>query len=316
MQDENVYIKKNIKTSGPKMKFIPEGIIPAMVTPFDKHDEIDENGTRRIINHILKGKVHGIFVSGSQGEFWALKTEEKERLFKITVDAIDGKIPVYAGTGAESTKETIELTQTAKDIGVDAASIITPYYIKPNDDELLNHYVKIANKVDLPILVYNNPARTGVHVSPRMVESLCEECANVVGIKDSSGDLTITSEYINRCGDRISVLAGRDTLILATLIYGGKGAIAACGNVVPGLIVKIYEDFISGELEGALEAQTKLAPLRLAFSLGSFPVVIKEALNMMGLSVGPCRDPISPISDESRRKLMEVLVGLGVEVTN
>jgi len=298
------------------MKFAPKGIIPAMVTPFDKYNELDENGIRSVIDYILKGNVHGIFISGSQGEFWALTKNEKEKIFKIAVDAVDGKIPIYAGTSAESTLETIELTKMANDIGVDAASILTPYFINPDQNELLNHYIKIANKVDMPILVYSNPGRTGVKVSSTMLESLCEECENVVGIKDSSGDLTITSEYINRCGDRISVLAGRDSLILATLVYGGKGAIAACGNVVPGLIVKIYEDFISGDLKGALAAQSKLAPLRSAFSLGSFPVVIKEAMSMMGFSVGHCRGPISPLSDTNRKKLIEVLVGLGVKVKN
>ena len=296
------------------MKFVPKGIIPAMVTPFDKYNELDEDGIRRIINHILKGGVHGIFVSGGQGEFWALSRDEKERLFKTSVDTIDGQIPVYAGTGAETTRETIELTRIANDVGVDVASIITPYFIKPNETEVLNHYIKIANGVDMPIIVYSNPGSTGVKVSPKMLETLYEECDNVVGIKDASGDLTLTSEYINRCGDRISVLAGRDTLILATLIYGGKGSVTACGNVVPELIVKIYECYSSGDLKGALEAQYKLAPLRHAFSLGSFPIVIKEVLNMMGLPVGHCRDPISPISTENRQKLLEVLLDLGLDV--
>jgi len=296
------------------LKFVPKGIIPAMVTPFDKYNELDEDGIRRIINHILKGGVHGIFVSGGQGEFWALSRDEKERLFKTSVDTIDGQIPVYAGTGAETTRETIELTRIANDVGVDVASIITPYFIKPNETEVLNHYIKIANGVDMPIIVYSNPGSTGVKVSPKMLETLYEECDNVVGIKDASGDLTLTSEYINRCGDRISVLAGRDTLILATLIYGGKGSVTACGNVVPELIVKIYECYSSGDLKGALEAQYKLAPLRHAFSLGSFPIVIKEVLNMMGLPVGHCRDPISPISTENRQKLLEVLLDLGLDV--
>ena len=298
------------------MKFTPKGIIPAMVTPFDKNYNLDEEGIKRVINHVLKGNVHGVFISSSQGEFWALTKKEKHRLFQITVDHIDGKIPIYAGTGAESTLETIELTQVAQDVGVDAASIITPYFVKPNEAELLNHYIKIANKVDMPILVYNNPDRTGVHISPKMLEALCEECNNVVGIKDSSGNLTNTSDYINRCGDKISVLSGTDTLILATLIYGGKGAIAACANVVPKLIVNIYDKFTSGNIKEAFQSQRELMPLRLAFSLGSFPVVIKEALNMMGISVGPCRDPILPVTTENRQKILKVLKDLGVEVTN
>jgi len=300
------------------VKFQPKGIIPAMITPMNKNGDVDEKGIVTVLDHLLAGGVHGIFVSGSQGEFWALTESEKKLLFEKTVEIVNGKVPVYAGTGAISTNEVISLTRMAMDIGVDAASIITPYFIKPNENELFNHYREVANRVDMPLLVYSNPGRTNVPISPSMMERLHRECSNIVGIKDSSGDLTITGEYIDRCGKDFSVLAGRDTLILATLLYGGQGGIAACGNVVPRLVVKIYESYISGDLEGALDAQRRLAPLRHAFSLGTFPVVIKEAMNLMGFSVGECRNPVTKqsISSGNLEILKTTLKNLGVELQN
>ena len=155
---------------------------------------------------MLEGGIQGIFVSGSQGEFWAISKEEKQRLFEITVEQVDGRVAVYAGTGAESTREVIELTKIAEDIGVDAASIITPYFVRSNDHELRNHYKTVAEKVDLPILLYGNPSRTGVRISPVVFSTLVEEYSNIVGIKDSSGDLSITLDYINACGDKASTV--------------------------------------------------------------------------------------------------------------
>jgi len=297
------------------MRFEPKGIIAAMVTPFNEREELDEDAVREIVRHLLKGGVHGIFVSGSQGEFWALTEDEKKRLFKISVDEVNGKAAVYAGTGAESTGETVRLTRIAKEAGVDAASIITPYYVKPNDKELIGHYSTIAEKVDLPILLYNNPDRaSGVCVSPEILLELAEEHSHIVGIKDSSGDLTLISEYIRKCGHKISILVGRDTLICATLSYGGQGAIAATANVVPALVVEIYESFVKGDYEKAMEAQYRLAPLRIAFELGSFPVVIKEALNMIGIKAGPCRKPVLPMDAGSRERLRRILLDLQLKL--
>jgi len=297
------------------MSFEPKGIIAAMVTPFNEREELDEEAVREVIRHLLKGGVHGIFVSGSQGEFWALDEAEKKRLFEISVDEVNGKTAVYAGTGAESTGEAVRLTRIAKDAGVGAASIITPYYVKPNNEELISHYSTIAGKVDLPILLYNNPDRaSGVCVDPEVLLKLAEEHSNIVGIKDSSGDLTLISEYIRKCGHEVSTLVGRDTLICAALSYGGQGAIAATANVVPALVVDIYESFVKGDYKRAMEAQYRLAPLRIAFELGSFPVVIKEALNIMGIKVGSCRKPVLPMDAESRESLRRILLDLELKL--
>jgi len=288
-----------------------EGIIPAMVTPLDRNEEIDEAGIRGIINYLIDSGVHGIFVCGSQGESYALTDDEKKRVIEISVDEVNGRVPVYAGTGAVTTKMTIELSRYAVDVGADAVTIVTPYFIKPSQDELYMHYKRIAESVDSPILIYNNPGRTNVNLEAETVKKLAE-IDNIVGIKDSSGDLTLTAQYIMKCPDEFAVLAGRDSLILATLLYGGKGAVAATANVAPRLVVGIYENFIKGDLEKARELQFKILPLRLAFNLGTFPVVVKEAMNIMKKPSGPAKSPVSPLPEEKKRKLKLLLEELNL----
>ena len=288
-----------------------KGIIPAMVTPLDRNEEIDEAGIRGIINYLIDSGVHGIFVCGSQGESYALTEDEKKRVIEISVDEVNGRVPVYAGTGAVTTKMTIELSRYAVNVGADAVTIVTPYFIKLSQDELYVHYKCIAESVDSPILIYNNPGRTNVNLEAETVKKLAE-IDNIVGIKDSSGDLTLTAQYIMKCPDEFAVLAGRDSLILATLLYGGKGAVAATANVAPRLVVGIYENFIKGDLEKARELQFKILPLRLAFSLGTFPVVVKEAMNLMRKPSGPAKSPVSPLPEEKKRKLKLLLEELNL----
>ncbi|MDK2897664.1 MAG: 4-hydroxy-tetrahydrodipicolinate synthase [Candidatus Atribacteria bacterium] len=290
------------------MEFIPQGVLPAMVTPFKENEELNEQALHKLINYLIENGVHGIFAIGGQGEFYALSFEEKKRIMEIVVEEVNGRVPVYVGTGAITTREVIRLNKIAEQVGVDAVSIITPFFVSPSQDELYEHYLTIAKDSHLPILLYNNPGRTGgVNLSPQTVERLAV-IDNIVGIKDSSGDLTLTGEYIRRTKNMdFHVLAGRDTLILATFLYGGKGTIAATANVAPHLVSDIYNYFIAGDLEKACKAQEALAPLRLAFSLGSFPVVIKEGLELLGIEVGPTRGPIKRLAEEKREVLRKVL---------
>lgn len=291
--------------------FAPKGIIPAMVTPLDNHEDINESALRKLANYLIDGGVHGLFPVGSQGEFFALELAEKKRVFEIVVEEADDKVPIYAGTGAITTRETIKLTQIAEDIGVDAVSVITPCFISPTQDELYEHYVEIAKSTSLPVLLYNNPGRTGVHLSEDLVVRL-SKVDNIIGIKDSSGDMMLTEEYIRRTDDQFAVLAGRDTLIYSTLVYGGKGSITATANAAPRVVVDIYESFIKGDYEKALQAQYRLAPLRTAFGLGTFPVVVKEALSMIGIEAGPARRPVGEMKNEKKEKLRKVLEDLEV----
>jgi 4-hydroxy-tetrahydrodipicolinate synthase len=284
----------------------PQGIIPAMVTPLTADDRVNEAALRRLTNYLIEGGVHGVFAVGSQGEFWALSADEKQQVWEIVVEETNGRVPVYAGTAAITTRETIALTRLAEKAGVDAVSILTPFYVSPSEDQLYNHYRAIAESTNLPALLYTNPARTGVKISPSLLARLAE-IENVVGIKDSSGDLELTAEYIRVTPPDFAVLMGRDTLILAALLYGAKGAIAATANVVPALVVSIYERFKASDLDGARRAQESLAPLRLAFSWGTFPVVIKEALDLIGMEGGPARAPVGPMSPEQREHLKRIL---------
>jgi 4-hydroxy-tetrahydrodipicolinate synthase len=286
-----------------------KGIIPAMVTPLTEDEELDEVALRRLVSHLINGGVHGLFPIGSQGEFYAFSPEEKQRVWEIVVDEAAGRIPIYAGTGAITTRQVIELNRIAEDAGVDAVSILTPFFIQPTDAELYAHYVAIAEATSLPVLLYNNPGRTGVKLAPGLVARLSEH-PNIVGIKDSGGDLTQTIEMIRQTNDDFIVLMGRDSLIYAGLHHGIQGAIAATANVVPALVVEIYEAFQAGDWQRSLAAQEELLPLRLAFGLGTFPVVVKDALNMIGVSVGPPRRPLQSLKGEPQERLRDVLAKL------
>ena len=295
------------------MQFVPKGIIPAMVTPIDAAGRINESALRKLTEHLIGGGVHGLFPVGSQGEFFSLTLEQKKEAVRIVVDETRNRVPVYAGTGAVTTREAIETTRIAQDLGVSAVSVITPYFLVPSQKELIIHYQAIAKACpNLPILLYSNPDRTQV---PFPTSTVLELAAvdNIVGIKDSSGDMSMTGEYIRLTrGMNFHVLMGRDTLIYAALCYGAAGSICATGNVDPRVPVEIYEAFMAGDHKRALEAQYRLAPLRIAFGLGTFPVVIKEALNMIGIDAGPAVLPVGPMTRENREKLRQVLMDMGL----
>jgi 4-hydroxy-tetrahydrodipicolinate synthase len=294
------------------MSFVPKGIIPAMVTPLTQEGKVNDKGLKKLVDFLIDGGSHGIFVVGTTGEFYGLTVEEKERLFALTIEYAEGRVPVYAGTGAITTKECIQLTRLAEKHKVDAVSILTPMFISPSQQELILHYRKIADATSLPILLYNNLPKTGLTITPATVETLAD-VENIVGVKDSSGDFTLTSEYIRRTRDKdFHVLAGRDTLIHACLCYGGAGSIAACANVAPRLVADIYDKYVAGDIKGSLEAQYKLAPLRMAFTLGSFPTVIKESLELLGIEAGPSMSPITKMTEEEKAQLVTVLKNMEI----
>lgn len=290
------------------------GVVPPVITPVDSDDRVDEKSLRNIIEHVVGDGVHGVFILGTTGEFYGVEIEEKKRAVAIAVDQVRGRVPVYAGASAITTRECVKLAHLAQEEGAQAVTVLTPMFITPSEEELFDHFGTIASSTSLPVVLYNNPDRTGINMSAQLVERLAD-IPNIVGVKDSSGDMTLTSEYIRRTrGKNFRVLAGRDTLILATLVYGGYGCVAATANVAPALVVEIYEKFRAGDLPGALEAQYRLAPLRVAFNLGSFPVVIKDALNLLGIPAG---DPIRPIghcTEPNLGKLRAILEQMGLTV--
>lgn len=288
-----------------------KGVVPPLITPLDAEEKLDTKALRKLIEYVLDGGVHGIFVLGSTGEFYGLTYEDKVKVVEVTMEQVNGRVPVYVGASAITTKECVQLTHMAKQCGADAVTVLTPMFITPTEAELYDHFVTIAAAEELPIILYNNPDRTGVNMSANLIEKL-SAVPNIVGAKDTSGDMTLTSEYIRRTRDKgFSIMAGRDTMILATLVYGGTGCVAGTANVVPKIVVEIYDKYLAGDLAGALDAQYRLSLFRNAYSLGSFPVVPKDALNLLGVDVGHPIRPIQHMSEGNKQKIREILLDIG-----
>jgi 4-hydroxy-tetrahydrodipicolinate synthase len=289
------------------------GIIPPVVTPMTADEEIDLDGLRRHIDWQLSRGVHGIFVLGTTGEFYALDEAEKQAVTAAAVAHVARRRPVFVGTGAETTREVIRLTRMAEKEGASGVSVITPYFIRPSQAELVSHFTRVAESTSLPVVLYNNPATCGgLSIEPDTVAKLAR-VPNIVGIKDSSGDLQNTIEIIrNTPRETFSVLNGRDTLILAALQFGAQGAIPATCNIAPDLCVGLYESFAKGDWDAAKEFQSRLHPVRLAMSLGTGNGAIKEALTLLGRSCGPNRFPVGPLPDDKRAKLKAILEKAGL----
>ncbi|MCI0683074.1 MAG: 4-hydroxy-tetrahydrodipicolinate synthase [Gemmataceae bacterium] len=290
------------------------GIIPPVATPMQANEDLDLPRLRWFIDHLLANGVHGIFVLGTNSEFYALDEKEKQQVIATAVEHVRGRAPVFAGTGAETTREVIRLTQMAEKEGVDGVSVITPYFIAPNQQEIFDHYRRIAEHTRLPVVLYNNPATCGgVRIEVDTVARLAQ-IPNIRAIKDSSGDLQNTNELIRAVPDTFSVMMGRDTLIFPALLFGAKGAVPATGNIAPQLLVEIYEKFVRGDLEGSKAAQLRLNPVRMSLTLGTAPGGVKAALQLLGLPIGPCRSPVAPLPPDKLQKMREALQAGGLTV--
>ncbi|NLZ47857.1 MAG: dihydrodipicolinate synthase family protein [Clostridiales bacterium] len=270
-----------------KIDFI-KGIIPPILTPIDENEMIDEIKLRKLVNYVIEGGVHGILAFGSNGEFYMIEEDEMERALKIILDEARGRVPVYMGIGAISTRKCMKLANMAENLGATGISVLLPMYINPNKKELYHHFKEIALSVpQMPMLLYNNPGRVGYGIPTDLVVELAGEIENIVGIKDSSGDMTVTSELIRRTQKlNFKVFGGKDTLIFGALVHGAAGAIATTANVFPKLVTSIYNKYMEGDITGALEAQYKLNPIRLSMDKASFPVGSKDLAKIMGIDVG------------------------------
>lgn len=288
------------------------GIVVAMVTPFNEDETLDEGALRAVVRFLVGKGVHGLFPGGSQGEFFSLNSEERRRVLEVTIEEANGRAFVIAHTGAITTREAVALTQHAESAGADAVAAMTPFFLQPSQDELFQYYADMAASTSLPVMAYNNPGRTGVGLPPATVARIAHEVPNFNGIKDSSGDLTQLAEYIRLCPPDFRAFIGRDSLIYGALMYGAAGAVAATANVAAPLAVGIYDAVQAGDLDRACDLQRKLAPVRMAFGLGTFPVVVKEAMGMIGLPVGPARAPVGPMSEQARAQLREALDQAGL----
>lgn len=284
-----------------------KGIFPAMLTPLDSDQKVNEKVLREITNYFIEAGVHGLFALGTNGEFHLFSEEEKLNIAKIIIDEAKGRVPVMIGTGGNGTAEVIELSKKMEALGADALSVITPYFVTPSQEDLAAHYEKIAEAVSIPVLLYNIPGKTGMTIEPETVARLAK-VKNIAGIKDSSGKFENIEQYINVTKEEdFSVLAGTDSLILKTLMAGGVGAIAATANMLPKTVVAIYNNWLNGNIEEAQKAQEELQPLRDTFLLGSIPSALKKAVELKGIPVGAPRLPISELSGEALEKVKKMV---------
>lgn len=269
------------------------GVVVPMLTPIDSEERIDEPRFRAQVEYIIQGGLHGILVFGSNGEFYQVEEDEMERGLKLAVDQANERIPVYFGIGAINTKKCVRLAQMAAANGAAAISILQPMFLKPTQEELYLHFKAIAEAVpNTPVLLYNNPGRVGYGLTADLIERLAHTVPNIVGMKDTSGDMTLTEECVRRNRDvGFKVFGGKDTLLYCSLCVGAVGGVCTAGNFMPELIGDIYNKFMAGDLQGALEAQFKLNPVRLSMDAASFPVAAKDMAKLRGLDVG---DPYRP----------------------
>jgi 4-hydroxy-tetrahydrodipicolinate synthase len=276
------------------------------------NEDLDLPRFQWFLDHLITEGVHGLFVLGTNSEFYALDEREKQEVVATAVAHVRGRVPVYAGTGAETTREVVRLTKMAEKEGVDGVSVITPYFISPTQPEIYDHYRRIAEHTSLPVILYNNPATCGgVKIDVDTVAKLAQ-IPNVKAIKDSSGDLQNTLEYIRVVPDTFAVLQGRDTIIYPSLLFGARGAIPASANVAPAICAEIFNAFERGDHAAAKAAQLALNPARLSLTLATPPGGVKAALTLLGRSIGPCRSPIAPLSPEKQEKMRKALQQAGL----
>jgi len=285
-----------------------EGVLPAVVTPFlsDAQQSLDLEGLRSNIAALLEAGVHGIVPTGSTGESATLSFEEHERVVEAAVEAVDGRVPVLAGTGSNNTAEALRFTKSAKENGADGALLISPYYNKPNRTGLLRHFTLIAD-LDIPVVLYNVPGRTGQNLAPDLVIELAAH-PNIVGIKEASGNVAQVSQIIEGTLDEeFAVISGDDNLTLPILALGGAGVISVAANVEPARMVRLYEAFAAGDWNTALELHYELSPLFRALFIETNPIPVKAAIGMRGMAAGPVRLPLAELDEAKAAVLAEVL---------
>ena len=291
-----------------------KGVIPALITPMNNDESLNRAGLETLIDGVIAAGVHGIFTGGTAGEFWAMSLDEKRQLFEWTVEFTAGRVPVYVGTSANSTAEAVKLARIAQVVQAECLSVLTPAFITPSEDEMFAHYAEIAEATDLPILLYNLPARTGNALSINLLDRLHRRFSNIVGVKDSSGNFEQAVSFMRELPDGFRMIMGRDTLIHAALREGAAGAIAASGNVAPEIASGIYEAFLLGDEELARDLQQRLAALRDAFTLGTHPAMLKAGADLVGFSGGPPRRPVKPLNSAQLVTLRHILAHIGKQV--
>jgi len=282
-----------------------EGSLVAIVTPF-KNGKVDGQALKDLVERQIVGGTQGIVPCGTTGESATLSHEEHTEVISIAVEACRGRVPVLAGTGSNSTREAIELTRQAEAAGADGSLLITPYYNKPNQDGLIEHFTAVAKETRLPIILYNVPGRTAVNMLPKTVERLAK-LENIVGIKEASGSLMQISEIVQRCGDGFTVLSGDDGLLWPILAVGGRGVISVTANVLPEPMARLVDAARKGDMDGAKKAHYELLEINDVLFIDTNPIPVKTALALMGLVSDEFRLPLVPLTGEPLTRLKAVL---------
>ncbi|MBW7650337.1 4-hydroxy-tetrahydrodipicolinate synthase [Anoxybacillus sp. ST4] len=283
-------------------------IATAMVTPFDNKGNIDFAKTTQLVNYLIENGTDSLVVAGTTGESPTLTTEEKLALFRHVVEVVDGRVPVIAGTGSNNTRASIELTKKAEHIGVDAVMIVAPYYNKPNQEGIYQHYKAIAESTSLPVMVYNIPGRAVVNISVETIVRL-SQIPNVVAVKDASGNLDAMTEIIAKTRDDFMLYSGDDGLTLPVLAIGGSGVVSVASHIIGNEMKEMIQAFMRGDNKEAAAMHQRLLPMMKALFAAPSPVPVKTALQLKGLDVGSVRLPLVPLTEQERLQLMHVLQG-------
>lgn len=285
-----------------------KGAFPVLITPMDEFQEIDWKGVKQNVNYFIEKKVAGIIINGSTGEFVSLSKEERFNMVETVLKEVDGRIPVIVGTAAETTKETIEYTKHAEAHGADCTLIINSYYCKPKEEEIYFHFKEISNAVNIPIMLYNNPFTSGVDMSTELMLRIGKECENVTHIKESSGDIRKARDLVRQGEGAFQVFCGSEDLVMESYLVGASGWVSVAGNIVPGLVTKMYEHFQNGELEKAWEINDAILPLcEFLEGSGKYVQIVKRSMELHGQVGGPSRYPRLGLTEEEDQKLQTIL---------
>jgi len=288
-----------------------KGSIVAIVTPF-KDTKVDEKKLRELIEFQIKNGTSGIVPCGTTGESATLSFQEHERVIEVTIEQVNKRVPVIAGTGSNSTEEAIMLTRHAAGAGADASLQVSPYYNRPTQKGLYEHFKAIADSVDIPIILYNIASRTGVNIEPETIARLASDCKNIVGVKEASGNLDQMSRIKALSGDNFDLISGDDSLTLPVLSIGGVGVISVVANIVPQDVANLVSAFQKGNIKIAQQIHYRLLPLIKAVFLETNPIPVKTAMGILGICKADLRLPMSLMSTESLSKLKRALEEYGL----
>ena len=288
------------------MKLKLEGIWSPIPTPLTKHGRVDTDATRRLVDFHIDAGIDGLLPLGTSGEFALLSREEREVMVNTVVDQVDSRVPVVAGVSDPSIERVLQLSSDAKEAGADAVIATPPYYFATTDEGHYHYFKTISESIDLPLLIYNIPEWTHSFVTPETVQRLAEEKL-VVGMKYTEYNFLNLVKFLKTSGTKIAIFAGSDAMAYSNLEFGGSGAIIGSANVAPKIASKIFDDYKKGNLREAREAQERLLPIIMALNIGKYPAALKEAMSLIGMPVGPLKEPLQSLSIAEKRIVADLL---------